>query len=448
MTIKTNTAFFKTPVYMLQVLFFLIPFGGKLASIGVLLLIAWSLFCTKKEGWLSRFKRGKPYLFPSLVYFLVLSAGLFLSDSFSSAMNQLVQRSSFLIFPLVIPLYFLNSKQVLLVFRSFVLACLLIVIASLIDFAYVSLTESEYIILGEKIEGNRPGTMYEYLSSHFLIVGVHRTYFSVYLLISILFIAYNFRDYNKLVKIKSKWFGFASLIILVLGLIFLQSKAGLLSLILISIFILITKSNKSYKSFFLAISTLLVIFFLSRNVIYNRVKPMINEVENIISPGNDSEKQYAKVLRPGSTEVRYMLYKSSYQLIKEAPIVGYGLGDVKDVVKQQNYKNEFLSIAHLNYGPHSQILWTWISSGIIGVFVLIAMFLFPFINGFKNRNYFIMGVILVIFFNCFTESFLSRQDGIILTALFITFFSQMTNENRIKNKESGASPTKKRVNFV
>ena len=418
----TKSLQFFRPFYFLFLLFLTIPFGGKLIPPLIILLVVSSFFRFNKEAWLQKFVNGKHFYFPLLALFLINIIGFFWSDNISNAFKTLEHLLSFLVFPLILPIYNLSKKQILSLFKVFVFSCFAIALLSFLYFIYISITTNQYIILGEISEGDRQGTVYEYLSKHFIVVNVHRTYFSAYLTISIAFIAYYFKEYSNIFGKNIKWFGGLSLMILFFALICIQSKMALGVFIVIFVFF-VRKKVTSNKNRFVIVISVFLLFFITKDIIGDRIKPMVDEIGNIMSPGNDKEKRYAKELQPGSAETRYMLYKSSLQLISQAPMLGYGTGDVKDMLRVQNEKNEFFSISHLNYDPHSQILYMLISYGIVGFFVLIVVFFFPIFAIYKIENYFAVTVLFIILLNCLTESFLIRQEGIVPTALFIAVFS-------------------------
>ncbi len=422
------------PVFFLYLLFFSLPFGGKSIPLLIISLTISGIIFSKRKSWRNNFKSGRAYFTPILSFFLLYLLGVLWSDNLPNAVKKLEHVLSFIVFPLLLPLLNLSKNDVLKLFSTFVLSCLLVLIISFLDFFYVSITKEEYIILGEIASGDRPGTVYEYLSKHLLAVSVHRTYFSAYILVSIVFTINYFKEYCLVFGKKMKWLGFLVLIILITGLICLQSKANTGILIMILVYLFIIKFKKSIKLMLIGFLALFSMMLLLKDVFVNRLNPMIIELQNVMAPGDDKEKDFAKYLHPGSTEIRYMVYKSSFQLISKSPFFGYGTGDVKDMLKEQNTENNFVSIAHLNYGPHSQVLYTCLGFGIVGLLVFLSIFTFPFYESFKFRETFAALVIVILFLNCLTESFLVRQEGIVPVALFITVLSYLTI-NRKKEKE-------------
>lgn len=422
------------PIGILFLIFFSIPFGGRLLSVEIILLVISTLFFSTKKNWRKKFNQGKYFHYPLIVFFILHLIGLLWSSNIQNGVNQLEHKLSFLIFPIIIPFLGLKRKQILKLFQFFSLSCLIVTLYCFLDFLYVSLTTEEYIILGEKVEGNRPGTVYEYLSQHFIRVNVHRTYFSAYLIASVLFVIFFFNQYITLGSKRYNWFGYISIFLLLAAILLIQSKAAWLIIMLFIFFGLLSKKIRSTNLFYPLIIITICILFFTKKIAYNRIEKLISEVAYIMTPESDDKKRYTKVLQPGSTEVRYMLYKSSLQLIYERPFFGYGTGDVKDVLKTQNEKNKFISIAHLNYGPHSQFLFTLLGLGILGLFGLLNLFFIPIYMGFINREYFITFVVFTLLLVSISESFLVRQDGIIPTALFLSVlpYLSITTNNQFK----------------
>ena len=70
----------------------------------------------------------------------------------------------------------------------------------------------------------------------------------------------------------------------------------------------------------------------------------------------------------GSTSTRLQTYSFSLDAISKAPIFGYGIGDVKDILGQYYTQNNTPY-----YNAHNQFLGAWLSSGIIGISSLILI---------------------------------------------------------------------------
>ncbi|RDY59829.1 O-antigen ligase family protein [Flagellimonas nanhaiensis] len=421
------------PSSILGALFFLLPFGGKIVPPVIILLVLSVLVFSNKRNWMAKIAERKSFYLPLLVFFLLYIVGVLWSSNINSAFERIEHKMVFMVLPIIVPLIKLDKGQILGMFKIFTYSCLLILTLSFIDFAIVSLTHDEYIILGEIPAGNRPGSVYEYMSQQFLIVDVHRTYFSLYLIISLSYVLSYFSDYIKLRGKSANWIGYLSLLLIMSGLIVIQSKTGWILALGVIFSFLLVKSKHKLKSTIILTAALTLISIALKPFMEYRLAPLVEEIQNIASPGTDKEKSFAINLRPGSAEIRYMVYKSSLQLIKKSPFLGYGTGDVKDVLRAQNEQNGFKSIAHLNYGPHSQLLDVFLSFGTAGALVFLSVFLLPVVDLLRNSNYFAATVLLMILLSSLIESVLSRQEGIIPLALLITVFGKFIGNSNCSN---------------
>ncbi|UII77598.1 O-antigen ligase family protein [Flagellimonas sp. HMM57] len=424
---------YNIPFIALSVIFFMLPVGGKALPIAIFLFVLMSLMFGDWSSWKTNFSKVSKIYVPLLLFYSLYIIGFFISDETDSALKQLEHKVSFFLFPFLMPLVKVSDKQRDTLFKLFILGCTMICVVSFLHFFYVSIFLDEYCILGEKPEGNRIGTAIEYLSNHFIVVNVHRTYFSMYLLLAVYYIVFDLLGQprprgNK--NMKKLIMELLALLMLASVIFCVQSKI-IVGLLVVSGIVLPIFSPISIRKKIIFILSFLVLTFAFKETLYSRFNNSIQQIKYILSPGKDQNKSFTNQLRPGSTEIRYILYKSAIQLIEEKPIFGYGTGDVKKVLRVQNEKNKFTSIAHLNYGPHSQVLEVLIGSGIIGFLVLLSVFFCPIIEGIRFKNYFMVAFALAIFFCCLIESFLTRQDGIILTSLFISVFASISKKEHI-----------------
>lgn len=123
-----------------------------------------------------------------------------------------------------------------------------------------------------------------------------------------------------------------------------------------------------------------------------------------------------------SSGSRILLWEYSLELIAKKPILGYGIGDVKDVVVDKWETENFDYALSQELNPHNQYLQTAIGTGLIGLIALMLPMIVPlFYRKNKTTNILFMLFIFNISMNCLTESILERQDGIIFYALFNSF---------------------------
>ena len=108
---------------------------------------------------------------------------------------------------------------------------------------------------------------------------------------------------------------------------------------------------------------------------------------------------------------RLAMWKSSWDIIKERPIIGYSAGDSKDVL-QAKFRDERLAYAVVkNLNVHDEYIQVTVSYGILGLLALLLPMIVPLKYVFKGTNYLFLLFIVNVGFNFLTESVLETQAG-------------------------------------
>ena len=118
-------------------------------------------------------------------------------------------------------------------------------------------------------------------------------------------------------------------------------------------------------------------------------------------------------------EPRIFLWKSALSVIKEKPILGFGISDAQekfDVARTKFQTEEYrLSwITHKHLDSHNQYLQTTMEFGIIGFLILLFLYFYPIFIADKNKRFF---SILLLFLCAYQSLF-----DMFLTGPFSTFF--------------------------
>jgi len=119
-----------------------------------------------------------------------------------------------------------------------------------------------------------------------------------------------------------------------------------------------------------------------------------------------------------STGSRILVWQSGWQIIQEHPFFGVGTGDVKDALLEE-YSHKGIKYAYSRrLNAHNQYLQTYLSVGLIGFLVLVAMLVWPGILAFRRKNYIYFFFILLVSMNILVESMFECQAGIVFYAFF------------------------------
>lgn len=258
------------------------------------------------------------------------------------------------------------------------------------------------------------------------MIGHHPIYISIYLGISIINLLNLIFKYIK----KEIDYIFPTVLILIFllfSLFYVSSKGSILSLFLIALIIYFLKEKNKIQSLFIgfvALCTVTGIIFLTPHI-NNRFKELIK-----------SETYSTQHLdKNNSSQIRVAIWKTSIDKIKNAPIFGYGIGDVQRILNE-SYKNNYPYLLNEQYNSHNQYFGVWLSTGLIGLLFFLLLFYFNFKIAIQNQDYVFIAVLLFFSFNFLTENVIERQAGANLFFFFINLFGFYNYKNTFEVKKN------------
>jgi len=330
-------------------------------------------------------------------YYAVLLFGLLNTSNFKSAGLDLQIKLSFLLVPLIIGTLSAHDRSLGLIKTAFTagtgIACGVSWMNGLIGFYHDHETRHLfYSELGRLI--------------------MHPTYFSMYINLSILFIV------EKHAASARRFLHVPELLLLMLfmsTLAFLSARMALFTAfttIVIYMFFLYRKGQVHKTAFagFAAILASGILFVFLTEGLTGRMEQLSAVVEN--------ENQQPSVSSYNSTSGRMEIWRESLQLLPSHWITGTGTGDIKDELMKQYARNGFEYGLGKKLNPHNQFLQTWLTHGLAGLLVLMALFIHPLIKRRFSEDLLLIPVLLVFFLNGLTESILEVQKGVILFTSF------------------------------
>lgn len=186
----------------------------------------------------------------------------------------------------------------------------------------------------------------------------------------------------------------------------LGSRAALLTLAVILIFY-IFKFLKRYPLWFSIPVTFAVIVLLIAGLFrFTR----IGETISALKKDSQSDKRIPQWI-------------SAIEVVRNAPVFGYGVGDGLDELVRQHKENGFEEDVKLRSNAHNQFLETATQTGIFGVVSLILILLVPLAESIKRKQDLLFLIASIIFINMLFESLLVRLAGV----LFIGFWMNYTS---------------------
>ena len=337
------------------------------------------------------------------VFILSLSAIIY-SNYKSEGLKDSMQQLAILLFPVFLSVSNLNlPKYKWRLLEIFALTCTVTVLYLYFDaFKVIHYFHLPVGSIFKKVFINQNFT---------LPIGLHATYFSMYVLLSVcIFLLLFFRDVaNK----KGKYILYS--VILLVGLVQLSSRATFIAALLIIMFIVpffLLQGKKRIIFFIGALSFIAIIFTIIMQVTTLK-KRYIYDLENDLSEYRD----------PGDlTESRMARWNLEWQLIQKSPLFGYGTGSEQFVLKGIYFENKFYRSYLLALNAHNQFLSFLLNSGLIGLFVYLYIIYFGIKKAIEGKDFLLLSFLLVIFIVSLSENILDVSKGVLFYAFFFSFF--------------------------
>jgi O-antigen ligase len=136
------------------------------------------------------------------------------------------------------------------------------------------------------------------------------------------------------------------------------------------------------------------------------------------------KNEYALSKKWGEKQMRFLMWSSATDLIKEKPLFGFGTGDVQDELEKHYVEHDYVSLTYwknTRFNAHNQFMETALALGIIGLLVFVIGMIFGLKEAIRNKNKLYIVFVILFLGSCLTESMLERQNGIV----FFAFFNSM-----------------------
>lgn len=353
------------------------------------------------------FSPNKPLVW-FVIFFMVHVIGLLNTDNSNEGVADIGMKLSFILMPLI--LGFVKSNFKLSHFIKF-FAIGLVITCTI-----------AYTIAVYKSIINREDNHWAYFTGSYLSYSMHRSYFATYLVIGVGLSVYQF------FKSKHWFYGFTTLVFSITALL-CYSKAGIIMLILMAIYLSVHYMIQ-FKRVKLGLVIMVVMIgaigtvFYSNKTIRVRFSKMVEAVTS-----SQHDQQHLE-----SSNSRVIMWKTSFQLFSENPLIGVGTGDVSDELDARNYQLGNIAVADESLNSHNQFLNSMVQLGLLGLIPLLMVFVASFKNAASNKSLPYFLITAIFFVSLLFESFLETQAGIMpVTFILCLFAVLMQNEKAIAN---------------
>lgn len=377
-------------MFFICVSIYLPPFFKSL-SITFLSLSIILAYLTKSYSFNFNFNKHN---FLILILYILYVIGVFYSSDIKEALFDLEVKLPIIIFPVLfffLPRKFISKRNIWL-YCSTIIAGLVINILYCFGYGILNSINNSLPLI--------PEISYTKLSHSF-----HPSYLSLFASIALIFVykipfknLFNFNT-RKNVIVK-----FLLYFIITIFLLMLKSRSGFIAMTISYVWIICNTFFVEKRKLVSIFTFILIAFFYI--VVFNSSQFSVryyNAIENM------SESNTTSVYNTNSMSQRKFIYSNCIDLIFKNPIFGVGTGDVK-LTLQKLYKDQhFYFKSYLN--AHCQFIQTTIALGAIGFIVLIIIFLLPIIEMYKQKEYFLVTIFVLIGVSFLFESVLERQMG-------------------------------------
>jgi O-antigen ligase len=190
--------------------------------------------------------------------------------------------------------------------------------------------------------------------------------------------------------------------------------------------------------------SILIFSILLVSVIYYHLPG--SPLEYRLQAGITDAKDFFHGKGSGYYAVHLSMWEEGWKIFKNHPLLGVGRTGYETIIKQKEAKN-LISSEVAKYGsPHSMYLLNMTAFGISGLFILLAIFLFPlrfFICAIKAKteaaDIAYSGIILVVAFMIFglTESIFNRNVNINIYTVLLAVIMTLTKQFEYTGKQNG-----------
>ena len=472
--LKNLRPFQKAELLIMMLLAFAIPFHWLAAQYCEVALFVCAVLKLVFDQKFKLNERQKKFTWAYVIFaltWLIYLFGMIHTENASEGWNQVSKKLGFLLFPVIFiisDMSYMNKTRLKAIGNSLVLGCILFF-----------LMHFSYALYDVVFNGESSARFFD--AELMKMYYVHHSYLSMYAGLGLMFCFMGIFE-NKSRKVKI--INIIAYVILVIFIILVRSRAGLLWMVLLFVLqwiwlVFIMKNRRAG----LIMGGIFVFVVVGACVAFPQsVSRITQTIKDIVSEHTSDHrlvqfKGYRSVLednwlfgvgtgdRSDETQAAYHAYKSGIiekigpDVAKQIDIITkYGYYEPTEQMRQdmmyeavrygrdpEAVSDNLVDYLYINYAidneinAHNMFFEAMMSVGIIGVLLLLAYFVIPFVLWIKKRRFDMLycSFLLMIGFNALFESIFEVQMGIIFFCFFnsMLFREDFVSENLLKNNE-------------
>jgi len=334
---------------------------------------------------------------PFLVYFIIHVFGLIWSSDLQSGLDDLQSKSGFLLVPFLFASFSWKKKEVSTLVRLFILGVILM------NLLFLSYAGWKYIFENSQSDVFFYANLTRPFKSHPAYAASYCLFCLVYLLDTVFKKEFK-TNWNKVLN----W-NFLGIVFLFFMIIFYAGRMQILACTTVIALQLAWELSrrKKFGVLFLSLIFFLGFSFLASTSIGITGDRMNTAKQNINAPKN----------------IRFKLWDSAIELIKNNVVLGVGTGDVQSELVNRYLVEELpKSAIKSKLNAHNQFLQSFVSLGFFGFLSFLLLLIVPSLWTIKARNFPILALYLIIALGSLTECMLETQKGSVWLAVFGSLF--------------------------
>lgn len=243
-------------------------------------------------------------------------------------------------------------------------------------------------------------------------IAMHATFFSLQLVIAMVFIFYYLLNYKASLALKLIYA--ACSLVLLAGLVQLGSKSILITLFFIFLlafpYCLPTRKKRLQFAGAVAAASVIILGVIFSNTTF-RAK-YITDMQTDLSP-----------LQPGqNSEPRLARWEVISSVIKSSPIIGHGSGSEIALLGDQFFNHKLYDSYIEKLNAHNQYLSFLLKSGIWGLAVYLVVLAYGFKIALQHKDVLFISFMLLVAIVSMSENILDMDKGVFFYGFFFSFF--------------------------
>jgi O-antigen ligase len=388
--------------YHLVLFLLLLPFDLFYSQVILISLTIHTILHVDKSHF-QKFFTAKTILLTSI--FLLSAIGIIWSSDKTQGIKEASRQLSILLFPFIFSTTTFNieanRKKILLIFAA---GCTITILILYVNALYIL----NYNNLPIKDLFSTSLINHNFSAA----IGIHATYLSMYTSLSVAVVLCYFFDETKK---GTRLLYAASILILLAGLVQLASRSVLIATIVFATIAFPFLILKGSSRWHFAIVALIIASFsiLGITKIDSFKKRYVAELKDDLTQASVNNE----LLEP-----RIKRWQVAIALIKESPLIGYGSGTEKEVLKERYFEKKMYNSYLHQLNTHNQYLSFLLKTGILGLAVFLFVITTGFVTAIRSRNAIFLSFMILISIVSFSENILDVNKGILFFAFFYPFF--------------------------